>query len=515
MTDLLITPRIMMSICMGISRDVHRHDRVPGDGMSLLNIALLKNARSNQNHPKTRPFRERPCHSVARPNSRKHTMRIHTELITVALLTLAAPLSATNQPPPPNILILIADDLGWNDVGWHDSPVRTPVMDALVAESVELDQHYVMPVCTPTRVALMTGRYPSRFGLEPTSPSNLHAIPFDTPTLANLFQSAGYDTALIGKWHMGSKPEWGPNKHGFNYSYGSLAGAVGMYDHRYRLDSPYKQTWHRNGQFLPPNIPGHATDLVTEEAIGFIKKDRKSPFLLWVAFHSVHTPLVEDAKWLRKNEHIASTDRRLFAGAVTHLDACIGKIIKALEDSGQRKNTIVLFISDNGGKNNHTGGQYPPPDSTLHNYSSNEPLRGQKAQTFEGGIRVPAFIQWPGTLKPRKVTLPIHAVDWLPTFAAIANIKLPKTLKQDGQNIWPQINDGAEYKTPRTFYWVKGKRWYALRHGDWKIVRQRQKPWMLFNLAKDPNETTNFAEQQPKKLQALIARFKNNRAQDP
>ena len=314
----------------------------------------------------------------------------------------------------PNIVVIVADDLGWADVGYHNPEMRTPHIDSLVESGVELDCHYVMPVCTPTRVAFLTGRYPSRFGNHCTQPSNERALALGTPTLASLLRECGYDTALIGKWHLGSKPEWGPNHYGFNHSYGSLAGGMAPYDHRYRLTRPqFTVTFHRNHEFVEE--PGHTTDLMTNEAIKWINKERKKPFFLYLPYQAVHVPLVENPVWWEKNRHIASSDRRLFAAATTHLDSAIGRIVDALDQSGHRDNTLLVFFSDNGGLNSHVGGKYPPPDPPLHNFSSNLPLRGQKGETYEGGIRVPAFVNWPTVLQSRKVTAPGHVVDWLPT----------------------------------------------------------------------------------------------------
>ena len=232
----------------------------------------------------------------------------------------------------PNILLIVADDMGWADIGYHNSEIKTPNLDRLAKEGVDLDQHYVQPQCTPTRVSLMTGRYPNRFGRHCTSASNQQAFPFDTITMASALKSLGYDTAITGKWHLGSKPEWGPTKYGFNQSYGSLAGAIGMYDHRYRLNQPeFTQTWHRNDQLIEDEA-GHATDLCTEQAVQWIHSLNK-PFFLYVPFHTVHTPLAEPQRYLDMNQHIENPDRRLMAAALSHMDESMGRVISALEET--------------------------------------------------------------------------------------------------------------------------------------------------------------------------------------
>lgn len=412
-----------------------------------------------------------------------------------------------NAELPPNIVLIVADDLGWNDVGYHNPEIRTPHMDRLVATGVDLDQFYVMPQCTPTRVALMTGRYPSRFGNHCTQASNERALPPGTTTVAAALQAAGYQTALCGKWHLGSLPAWGPNHHGFDHSYGSLAGAVGMYDHRYRFGQPqFTRTWHRNQEFLDDD-PGHATDLVTAEAVSWLEDHAEQPFFLYVPYQSVHVPLVEDNHWLRLNEHITDPDRRLFAAAVTHMDDCIGQLVETLEKLGVRERTLIIFTSDNGGLHNHAGGTYPPPDSKLTNFSSNLPLRGQKGQTYEGGIRVPAFANWPGTLPPSQVTAPLHAVDVPVMLARLGSAQLPTEPPLDGQDLWSVVR-GAEPAASRTLYWLWGTRGQrvALREGDWKLVRSGpDAPLELFHLAEDPEEKQDLASSQPEKLAHLAA----------
>jgi arylsulfatase A-like enzyme len=348
--------------------------------------------------------------------------------------------------------------------------------------------------------------------------SNDQAYPIGTVTMATMLKSLGYKTALTGKWHMGSKLEWGPKHHGFDHSYGSLAGAVGMYDHRYRLNSPYAKTWHRNHEFVEEE--GHATDLVTDEAVKWIKAEHDGPFFLYVPYHSVHTPLVEEDKWLKMNSHFEKHDRRLYAAAVTHMDHCIGRIVKAIDNTGQRDNTLIVFISDNGAQVNHRGNTYPPPDPKLKNFSSNAPLRGQKTQAYEGGIRVPALVNFPAVLKPGKVTAPMHIVDWMPTFANMLGYEAGQSLGWDGVDIWPIITSKIKNPPDRTIYtvWSGDRTWEAIRYGDFKIVRKKKKktytPWELYNLADDPNEENDLAKSNPQKLQQLVKLFELEKKKD-
>ena len=417
-------------------------------------------------------------------------------------------------PRSPNIVLLLADDLGWADVGFHNPQMRTPRLDQLANLGVELDCHYVMPMCTPTRVALMTGRYPSRFGNHCTQASNEQALPFGTATLASVLHDAGYDTALIGKWHLGSRPEWGPNHYGFDYSYGSLSG-MAPYDHRYRLTRPeYTRTFHRNHEFI--DEPGHTTDLTAREAIEWIRRDRESPFFLYVPFHAVHVPLVEEPQWLEANEHIESVHARLFAAAVTHMDDAIGQIVAAIEDEGLTQNTLILFLSDNGGLLEHRGGKYPPPDPPMPKLGSNAPWRGRKRELYEGGIRVPAIAAWPGHLKPCKITTPMHAVDWLPTLARLAGAVDSVPPEVDGRDVWGTMAGCQENQPARVFYWVvqEDRRWKAVRYAKWKIVRFGDEPWQLFDLVKDPQETNDLALQKPDVLQELLELYESEKVKD-
>lgn len=458
---------------------------------------------------------------------RPRNRRSETTLLCGSLLVLlgmtpikAAPAAGSNDRPSterPNIVVMVADDLGWNDVGYHNPEIRTPHLDRLAASGVRLDQHYVQPQCTPTRVALMTGRYPSRFGMHCTAASNAQAFPFGTLTMASMLKARGYATGLFGKWHMGSKPEWGPNHYGFDYSYGSLAGAVGMYDHRYRLNTPYSKTWHRNHEYIEQ--PGHATDLVVDEAVSWLDKHKHQPFFLYVPFHAAHTPIVEgDLQWHEMNNHIKNPSRRHFAAAVSHLDAAVGRIVEVLKVNGLSERTMVLFFSDNGGIDTpYRGNNYPPPDPDLEaGFSSNAPLRGGKTTVYEGGMRVPALVSWPGRLDARVVSAPMHAVDWMPTIARLVRAQPEAEHGWDGQDIWSQLTSDAPSTNTRRIYWMwGGGRRVALREGDWKALRPgKDAPWELYNLARDPDESNDVAAAHPDRLKALVARYEAERAKD-
>lgn len=416
----------------------------------------------------------------------------------------------------PNVLLIVADDLGWSDVGWHGGFARTPQLDRLVREGVELDQHYVQPVCTPTRAALMSGRYPGRFGPQALAPSNLRALPPATLTLASMLKSSGYRTHLSGKWHLGARPEWIPNAYGFDTSYGTLTGAADPWTHKYRAGNPYEDTWHRDGRLLREE--GNATELVAAEALRRIREPG-GPWFIYVPFHAVHTPVDAPPEYKRLYDGVTfhadplKQDSRLrLAAMVSQLDAKVGEFVAALDATGQRGNTLILFTSDNGGieslRNAYAG---TVPHSPLN--SENDPLRGQKNTLYEGGTRVCAFLNWPGRLKPGKFTAPMHCVDWLPTLASLLGYKPPTDPRWDGLNLWPALT-GAAPAAPRTIYIAKkGER--SLRQGDWKLIQPAgKKPPELYHLARDPRETTNLAAVEPAKRDELKRLLEAEHAKD-
>lgn len=427
-------------------------------------------------------------------------------------------LRAESAPQPaalPNILFIVADDLGWSDVGWHGGFSQTPQMDKLAREGIELDQHYVQPVCTPTRTALMSGRYPGRFGPHTLAPSNLRAMPLGTVTLASALKSVGYRTYQSGKWHLGARTEWGPTAFGFDHGYGTLTGAADPWTHKYRK-GPYEETWHRDGKLL--HEAGNATELIAAEALRRIE-ERKSPWFVYVPFHAVHTPVDAPQEFRRLYEGIRFHDdpekhesRLRMAAMVSQLDAKIGQFVAALEKTGQRENTLIVFTSDNGGieslKNAYVG---EVGDSPLN--SENDPLRGQKGELYEGGIRVCAFVNWPGKLAPRKSATPMHVVDWFPTLASLVGYKSEADLKWDGVNQWPALTGTISNPPPRTIY-IAMNGGHALRHGDWKLIVSGKKTPQLFNIATDPYERQDLAKSEPEQVADLRRRLAEHQAQD-
>lgn len=401
----------------------------------------------------------------------------------------------------PNILLIVADDMGWADVGYHNSEIETPHIDQLAKDGVELDQFYVAPMCTPTRAALLTGRYWSRFGN--TTPSNSRVLPWKTLTLSRALKEDGYTTHISGKWHLGSKPEWGPRQFGFEQSHGSLAGGVNPINHLYK-HGQFSRTWHRNDKLIEEE--GHVTDLIEQETVKFIRSKKENPFFIYVPFTAVHTPFDEPEKWLKSASHVQK-DRQQYVACAQHMDHAIGQMVEALKSSNQFEDTLIIFFSDNGGTNGDDSSRYPDTVAKGKVKGLNTPLRGWKTEVYEGGIRVPALVHWPRKLKPTKVTTPLHVIDWMPTLCELLSITpLPNT-KWDGVNIWPTLEGrNQSCVQDRELYWQGvQRRSAAIRKDHWKLVVHRGKKSRteLYNLASDPNEKLNVASKYLRKVEEL------------
>ncbi len=406
----------------------------------------------------------------------------------------------------PNIIVIIPDDLGWSDVGYHGSEIKTPNIDKLANAGLRFNQYYVMPTCTPTRVSLMTGKFPSRYGV--TGPDYGEVIDLGDPTLASILNENGYFTAIAGKWHLGSPP-YTPLKYGFQSSYGYFDGQIDPYTHEYKTETELtdRRSWHRNDEYLDEE--GHVTDLLTTEAIRIIEEKRNTPFFLYLAHHVPHYPLEEPDEWMSVYNNVEMfPSRKLFAASVTHMDDRIGKIIDALERSGKRENTLIIFTSDNGGQHSWHGiteyrGKYAdkPHDVLGNNY----PLRGWKTDLYEGGIRVPAFINWPGKIKPGMTNTPVHIADWLPTLCNLLGYE--KNLQQlniDGKDIGHVLTDKPNTLNERRMYWKTGQA-FAVREGNWKLlVHQNNNKVELFNLENDFRENRDLSNSMPEKTKYML-----------
>lgn len=448
----------------------------------------------------------------------------------------------------PNVLFIMTDDQGWADIGYNNPKVYSPNMDKLASEGAKLLRYYSMPQCTPTRVALLTGCYPGRFGNQALKANNDPFVPLDIPNLATMFKSHGYATSICGKWHLGYQPELRPNAYGFDESYGLITGACGAYDHRYRHKEGTWDSWHRNHEPIANNEDGtHVTDLLTQEAIRIIKRERDEPFFLYLPYTAVHTPLDERGefvdqptqldpqakdRWLNEDkirwfddpegkiQKELDPEKRLFLAAVHHLDHAIGEVIKALEESGQRENTIIVFSSDNGPQGSWGGDAYPS-DLKLTNFNQPLLMRGLKCDVWEGGVHVPGFIIWPEHIEPKEITTPLHVIDWLPTLHSLIGNKSELSDDLDGVDA-SQLILTDQPMEERDLYWIwneRTNRW-ALSLGDWKIVKygtnepKSEKDWQLYDLASDPKESNDLASEHPEIVSKLHQRFVLQRAKD-
>jgi arylsulfatase A-like enzyme len=419
-----------------------------------------------------------------------------------AFLLVSGPAAAQAEEPgrPPNILLLIADDLGWRDVGYHDSEIRTPHLDRLARGGVRLERHYVYPTCSPTRAGLLTGRNPSRFGIHgPIADRSKEALPRDAVTLASVLQKRDYTTALFGKWHLGLTPDVGPRKYGFSRSYGYLHGQLDQLTHRYKNGD---RTWHRDDVFV--DEAGHATDLITAETLAFLRSRGREPFFLWVAFSVPHHPLQEEERWEAPyRETIKDPSRRLYAASVSHMDFAIGQIVQTLEKTGQAKDTLILFTSDNGGQKDYASKtEYEGKHGPNPTLGDNRPWRGWKGSLYEGGIRVPAFVSWPGRLKPAEVKEAVSYLDWFPTLSTLAGAVPAAEWKLEGRNVWPLLTGEGRPAAP-VLYWHTGRD-EGVMVGDWKLIVTRKKDEAeLYQVSDDPAEKNNQADRNPKKVEEL------------
>ena len=394
--------------------------------------------------------------------------------------------------PRPNVVILLADDLGWNDVSYHGSEIQTPHIDRLVESGACLDQFYVQPICSPTRTALMTGRYPMRSGMHArvVRPWHTKGLPLEERLLPEALRDAGYSTAICGKWHLGmADPAYLPLARGFDHQYGHIGGHIDYFKHTYygALD------WHRDQ--IPLQENGYTTELIADEAVKILKEhDLKKPLFLLVSFNAPHSPQQVPNQYLLRNKHITNKRRQTYAGMVSCMDDMIGRIVDTLGELGLRENTLIFFCSDNGGATNTA--------------ANNEPLRGHKGQLYEGGIRVPAAAVWRDVISPGTIIdEPLHIVDIYPTLICLAGGTLKQPLPIDGRDAWLTIAEGASSPHEAILFNALGRQG-AIRQGNWKLVRNGMKASQppvieLFDLSKDPNEKQNVATQQLQKVAEL------------
>lgn len=439
-------------------------------------------------------------------------------LLSSLLVLLATGAVATDRP---NVVVFVADDLGWADVGFHgEEVIDTPSLDRLAREGVQLDRFYTTPICSPTRAALMTGRDPMRLGVAygvimPWMTNGIHP---DERFMPESFRDSGYQTAMVGKWHLGHAQEtYHPNRRGFEHFYGHLHTEVGYFP---PFANQGGRDFQRNGK--PIDDQGYESFLLGREGARYIReRDETKPFFLYMPFIAPHTPLdaPEDLQQKyadmdddRKPARSAQTDtsrrmrklllqpspRPMYAAVVDGMDQAVGMVLEALDDEGVAENTIVLFFSDNGGAAYATGG------------ADNVPLRGGKGDTFEGGVRVVSVMRWPAVLAAgTKNQSIISAMDVFPTLAAAAGVPITSPFTLDGQDLWPAIQSGR--RQPREDYVffasetpIRGHFNTTAFNDEWKLVQEIDQGLLgadvtthLFQIADDPNEHNNVAAAHP------------------
>lgn len=417
----------------------------------------------------------------------------------------------------PNIVVILADDLGNADLGYRGSKIKTPHIDALAQGGVRLESYYGLPLCTPARAALMTGRYPMRHGLQTLVifPSHKYGLPTDERTLPQALREAGYGTYMVGKWHLGhaDKKYW-PQNRGFDHFYGNVVGEVDYFTH----ERGGVIDWQRNGTFLKEE--GYYVDLIGNEAVKLIDGHNKAkPMFLYFASLAPHAPFQAP-----KADIDAYTDlfpdelHRTYAGMITNLDRQVGRIVTALEKNGMRDNTIIVFTTDNGGATSAlfaTGARSPEEREESGSVAlgtkppaSNAPFTGGKGTLKEGGVRLAAFANWPGKIKPGVVHEPLHHVDIMPTLLALAGGQGDPAKPFDGKNAWATLAEGKP--SPHEDILINAEAFRgAIRAGKWKLIKVALMPGKieLFDLDKDPGEKDNVAERHPDVVKDLEARL--------
>ena len=426
--------------------------------------------------------------------NRRHFIRTSVGCVGAAALDQTSRLWAAPARKP-NIVLILADDLGYGELGVQGSTdVPTPNIDSLAANGVRFTNGYVScPVCSPTRAGLMTGRYQERFGHEfnpgpAEQADSVFGLSLTEVTIADRLKSLGYTTGMFGKWHLGYRPEFHPQKRGFDEFFGFLGGAHSYLDPLERTANPILRGSEAVKQIT------FLTEDIAREGVSFIERRQKEPFFLYLPFNAVHAPMEATEKYLSRFGSIQNPRRRTFAAMLSALDDAVGSVLSKLRETRLLENTLVFFVSDNGG---------PTPNTT----SANGPLRGFKGQVLEGGIRVPLLMQWQGRLLAGKVyEHPVIALDIHPTAVAAGGGSIPAKAGLDGVNLLPHLTGTVKAPPHDRLMWRFSPQ-SAIRMGDWKLVRLGDGPPQLFNLAQDIAEKNDLAASQPDRVKQLEAAY--------
>ena len=422
--------------------------------------------------------------------------------------------AAKGRPARPSVIFIMADDLGWGDLGCYGGEIPTPHIDSLARDGARFTSYYTSSTCTPTRFSLLTGTYPNRSRDQLLAPldyldprDDRRGLRAGESTVADDLKGAGYVTSAVGKWHVGfGEEQFRPLAHGFDRFFGYSAGAIDFYTSRY---GRFPDLWRDNARV---DVSGYATDVLSVDAVAQLKRfSGGAPFFLYLAHVAPHFGKPWDVRqrkaynaiqpkpeMLARFEHIADPPRRLYAATLASLDESVGDILHALRDLGLEQNTLVVFSSDNGG--------------VLKLGGSNGPLRDQKGTLFEGGIRVPCLVRWPGRIAPHTVIdTPVHVVDWRATFSRLAGVAQGAP-HEDGIPLFPLENLPRHADRPLVWCEIAAERdgggeTRALRIGDWKYLRAKNGQESLFHLGEDIAERSDRAGAESARLRALRARF--------
>jgi arylsulfatase A-like enzyme len=422
----------------------------------------------------------------------KPTMKLLPLLTSLFLLCGSAPAADARKP---NILLFYADDMGYHELGCYgNQDYRSPNIDAIAKNGIRFTQGYVSaPLCSPSRAGLMTGRYQTRFGHENNSMAPGRCLPMTETTLANRLKSLGYATGIAGKWHLGSGPESLPTKRGFDDYYG-VTGNPGSYFRPEGFIDSRLSVEPRPA----PEKDFYTTDAFADWAVDWIWRHKDGPWFLYFAFNAIHAPHEATDKYLQRFAHLNDPQQKTLAAMISAMDDAIGRVMAKVRELGQEQNTLVFFISDNGAPNGAPG---------RNSRKGNRPLRGQKNTTWEGGIRLPFMMQWPGKLPAGIVSeTPVIQLDVMPTCVVAAGGKVDPAWALDGVDLMPFLTGAAKGPSHQSLYWRIDGMW-AVRDGDWKLVHGRANSDSpeLFNLAKDASEQHNLAPAQPEKVRTLKA----------
>ncbi len=425
-----------------------------------------------------------------------HRLMLCAAALLVVVLSGISPARAADSRKP-NVIVFLSDDVGYGEYGFQgNKQIPTPNIDSIARNGVRFPQGYVSgPYCSPTRAGLMTGRYQTRFGHEFNGGGGAggkgFGLPLTEKTIADRLKGLGYATCAVGKWHLGGPPTFLATRRGFDEFYGTVA------------NTPF---------FNPPNFIDtrvadeirpikderfYTTDAYAERAVDWIGKNKDRPFFLYLPFNAQHAPLQATKKYLDRFPKIEDEKRRTFAAMMSAMDDAVGRVLEKVREIGQEENTLIFFFSDNGG---------PTKQTT----SSNVPLRGFKAQTLEGGIRIPFCVQWKGKIPAGKdYPHPIIQLDILPTAVAAAGGRVDPAWKLDGVDLLPYLTGANPGKPHEALYWRFGEQW-AIRKGDWKLVASRLdgKEPRLFNLKDDIGEAKDLSDQEPDKKKELLGDWK-------